>query len=328
VLKDKAAYGWQPACSLDVLQLRAQMLSQLRVFFAQRNVLEVETPALYPFTNPDPMIEGFEVLETQHSSDSLYLQTSPEFAMKRLLAAGSGAIYQICRAYRQSESGRYHNPEFTILEWYRPGYTLHQLMAEVEDLLVQVLPESCLQHQVVYVTYQAVFSKAVGIDPLSASINDFVIAAEILGYPEAQMICADNQSEWLDFMFSHVVQPNLPRQCIVFVYNYPACQSALARLHPQQPEVAERVEVFIDGVELGNGFQELTDSEEQRQRFIRQQMERKEHGITVPSLDKYFLAALDAGIPETAGIAIGIDRLLMLACGADDISQVLAFPLL
>jgi lysyl-tRNA synthetase class 2 len=327
VLKAKAVDDWQPACSLDVLQFRAQMLSQLRVFFAQRNVLEVETPALYPLTNPDPMIEGFEVSGTQHHSDSLYLQTSPEFAMKRLLAASSGAIYQICRAYRKSESGRYHNPEFTILEWYRPGYTLHQLMAEVEDLLVLVLPESCLQHQAVSITYQAVFSKAVGIDPLSASIDDFVIAAEKLGHPEAQMICAENQSAWLDFMFSHVVQPNLPQQRIVFVYNYPACQSALARLHPQQPEVAERVEVFINGVELGNGFQELIDSEEQRQRFIQQQRERREHGVTVPNLDEEFLAALDAGIPETAGIAIGLDRLLMLVCRKDNISQVLTFPL-
>ncbi|MEE9424827.1 MAG: EF-P lysine aminoacylase EpmA [Methylococcales bacterium] len=327
MLKAKAAYDWQPACSLDILQFRAQMLSQLRVFFAQRNVLEVETPALYPFTNPDPMIEGFEVLETQHHSDSLHLQTSPEFSMKRLLAAGSGAIYQICRAYRKSESGRYHNPEFTILEWYRPGYTLHQLMKEVTELLVEVLPVSCLPHQAVYLTYQSVFSKAVGIDPLSASLNDFESAAETLGYPEAQMICADNRSAWLDFMFSHVVQPDLQLQRIVFVYNYPACQSALARLHPQQPEVAERVEVFINGVELGNGFQELTDSKEQRQRFIQQQRERIEHGMTVPSLDEDFLAALDAGIPETAGIAIGLDRLLMSACSMDTISQVLTFPL-
>lgn len=327
MLKAKPAYDWQPACSLDVLQLRAQMLSQLRIFFAQRNVLEVETPALYPCANPDPMIEGFEVSKTQHHSHSLHLQTSPEFAMKRLLAAGSGAIYQICRAYRKSEAGRYHNPEFTILEWYRPRYTLQQLMEEVEDLLVQVLPQSCLQHQAVYLTYQAVFSKAVGIDPLSASINDFESATETLGYSEAQLICADNRSAWLDFLFSHVVQPNLPLQCIVFVYNYPACQSALARLHPQQPEVAERVEVFIDGVELGNGFQELTDSVEQRQRFIQQQRERTEHGMTVPGLDEDFLAALDAGIPDTAGIAIGVDRLLMLAYSIDNISQVLTFPL-
>ncbi|MEE9411533.1 MAG: EF-P lysine aminoacylase EpmA [Methylococcales bacterium] len=327
MLKDKATYDWQAACSLDVLQLRAQMLSQLRVFFAQRHVLEVETPALYPFTNPDPMIEGFEVSETQHYSHSLYLQTSPEFAMKRLLAAGSGAIYQVCRAYRKSEAGRYHNPEFTILEWYRPGYTLHQLMQEVAELLVEVLPVSCLSHQAVYLTYQSVFSKAVGIDPLSASINDFVLLAQTLGYSEAQKICADNRSTWLDFLFSHVVQPSLPQQRIVFVYNYPACQSALARLHPQQPEVAERVEVFIDGVELGNGFQELTDSEEQRQRFIRQQRERAEHGMIVPSLDESFLAALEAGVPETSGIAIGLDRLLMLASGVDDISQVLTFPL-
>ncbi len=327
MLKSKPAEDWSPACSLDILQQRAQLLSNLRVFFAQKKVLEVETPALYPFANPDPMIEGFEVSSAQHNSPGLHLQTSPEFAMKRLLAAGSGAIYQICRAYRQGEAGRYHNPEFTILEWYRPDFTLHQLMQEVAELLVQVLPASCLQHQADYLTYQNVFSKAVGIDPLSASINDFIIAANTLGYLEAQSICVDNRSAWLDFLFSHVVQSSLPQQRIVFVYNYPACQSALARLHPQQPEVAERVEVFIDGVELGNGFQELTSSEEQRQRFIEQQRERAGQGMIVPNLDESFLAALDAGIPEASGIAIGLDRLLMLASGADDISLVLTFPL-
>lgn len=303
------------------------MLSKLRVFFAQRDVLEVETPTLYPCANPEPMIEGFEVLKSQTDLSRLYLQTSPEFAMKRLLAAGSGAIYQICRAYRRSETGRYHNPEFTILEWYRPGFTLHQLMQEVEELLMSVLSASQIQHAADYLTYQAVFRKAVGLDPLTATIADFEFAAIRLAYPEAELLCANNRSAWLDFLFSHVVQPQLPEQRIVFVYNYPACQSALARLHPQQPEVAERVEVFINGVELGNGFQELTDSKQQRQRFVEQQAERAQQGMMVPCLDENLLAALDAGLPETAGIAIGLDRLLMLICNTDHISDVLIFPL-
>ncbi len=326
--KAEKTLDWQPACSLDLLRDRAQLLSKLRVFFSQRNVLEVETPTLYPFANPDPMIEGFEVLKSQTDLSSLHLQTSPEFAMKRLLAAGSGAIYQICRAYRRSETGRYHNPEFTILEWYRPGFTLHQLMQEVEDLLMLVLPASLIRHAVDYITYQSAFSKAVGLDPLTATIAEFVLAATRIGYPEAERLCADNRSAWLDFLFSHAVQPQLPKQRIVFVYNYPACQSALARLHPQQPEVAERVEVFINGIELGNGFQELTDSTQQRQRFIEQQAERAQQGMMVHRLDEDLLAALDAGLPDAAGIAIGLDRLLMLICNTDHIREVLTFPLM
>jgi lysyl-tRNA synthetase class 2 len=303
------------------------MLAQVRDFFSKRNVLEVETPALYPSTNPDPMIESFQLSTSIADSTSLYLQTSPEFAMKRLLAAGSGAIYQICRAYRCGEAGRYHNPEFTILEWYRPEHSLDQLMHEVEDLLTALMPASKLQHPAEYQTYRSVFSQAVGIDPLSASIKDFIAAADQRGHPEAQSICTDKRSVWLDFLFSHVVQPQLSKQRIVFVYNYPMCQSSLARIHPQQPAVVERVEVFIDGVELGNGFQELTNAEEQRQRFIAQQLERKHSGLTIADLDESLLAALESGLPETAGIAIGLDRLLMMIRGSDHIDQVLGFPL-
>ncbi len=299
----------------------------MRAFFAQRDVLEVETPGLYPYTNPEPMIEGFEVPKSSGGTECFYLQTSPEFAMKRLLAAGSGAIYQICKAYRNNESGRYHNPEFTILEWYRPGYTLRQLMQETEALLTDVLPVSQIPKQAVYLTYQTVFSEAVNVNPLSGTIGDFERAANTLGYPEAKSICADDRSAWLDFLFSHGVQPQLPKQCIVFVYNYPACQSALARLHPQLPEIAERVEVFIDGVEIGNGFQELTDAEEQRQRFLAQQAERQRNSLTVSGLDEGFLAALRAGMPDTAGIAIGLDRLLMMLSHSERIDQVLTFPL-
>lgn len=319
--------NWRPACRLDAVQARARLLVALRNFFSQRKVLEVETPALYPSANPEPMIESFEAPETEDDLNRLYLQTSPEFAMKRLLADGSGAIYQICRAYRKGERGRYHNPEFTILEWYRPGYTLQELMEEVEALLVEVLPESHCCHEAVYATYQTVFKEAVGIDPLSSSIDDFVYISKSLGYPEAQTICADNHSSWLDFLFSHVVQPGLPRQRIVFVYNYPACQAALARLHPQEPDIAERMEVFVDGIELGNGFQELTDADQQEQRFIAQQAERQRAGLMVRDLDQRFLDALRAGLPESAGVAIGLDRLLMKICGVEHINQVLTFPL-
>lgn len=324
--KVDAELNWRPSCSLDVIHARARMYSQIRDFFKHRDVLEVETPTLYAYTNPDPMIEGFEVSISSANLNKFFLQTSPEFAMKRMLAAECGSIYQICRAYRKSESGRYHNPEFSILEWYRPGYSLHELMLEVEDLLKQVLPESQIQNNSVYLTYKEAFEEAIQLDPLSASIDDFVYVASPLGYPEAKTLCAGNRSAWLDFLFSHVVQPQLPKQSIVFVYDYPACQSALARLHPQQSDIAERVEVFIDGVELGNGFQELTDSQEQRQRFINQQQERKQIDLPVPNLDEDFLAALEFGLPDTAGIAIGLDRLLMKVCNLDHIQQVLTFP--
>ncbi len=303
------------------------MLSTVREFFSQRNVLEVETPTLYPSANPEPMIEGFQLPNLNADRVGLHLQTSPEFAMKRLLAAGSGAIFQICRAYRKNESGRHHNPEFTILEWYRPGFSLRELMSEVEALLLRVLPEWSIQHNTVFLSYQTVFQETTGLNPLTATIQDFISVAIKFGCSEAEEICADNRSAWLDFLFSHVVQSRLPKQCIVFVYNYPACQAALARLHPQHPEVAERVEVFIDGVELGNGFQELTDAVQQRQRFIQQQAERKQHGMVVPELDEFFLNALESGIPECAGIAIGLDRLLMKICNINKIQHVLTFSL-
>jgi len=303
------------------------MLATVRNFFSDRNVLEVETPALYPSCNPEPMVESFALTNTVAEMNCLYLQTSPEFAMKRLLAAGSGAIYQICRAYRKSESGRYHNPEFSLLEWYRPGFSLRQLMEEVEALLAAVVPPSQIKHHAVYLSYRSIFNQTVGVDPFLATVEDFLAVANRLGYPEAEAICNGNRSAWLDFLFSHVVQAQLPKQCIVFVYDYPACQAALARLRPQQPDIAERVEVFIDGIELGNGFQELTDAEQQKQRFLAQQAERQQAGLPVPEIDECFLGALSAGLPDSAGIAIGLDRLLMKLCGLERIQQVLTFPL-
>ncbi|MCH9698079.1 MAG: EF-P lysine aminoacylase GenX [Gammaproteobacteria bacterium] len=306
---------------------RARLLRTVRQFFQRRKVLEVETPSLYPYTNPEPVIDSFECITDNINPRTYYLQTSPEFAMKRLLANGSGAIFQICKAYRKSESGRWHNPEFTMLEWYQPGYTLQQLMEEIESLLIKVIPADRIQKNTEYLTYQSVFTDKVGIDPMQASISEFKDIAVQLGFPEAVSICQHQRNAWLDFLFSHQVQANLPRNCIVFVYHYPACQAALARLHPEHPQLAERVEVFIDGVELGNGYRELTDVVQQRQRFESQQQERRQLDMPVPELDEMFLGALQAGLPDCSGMAIGLDRVLMSMYNREHIDHVLAFPL-
>lgn len=325
--KPDSAPKWQPSCALELIKARAELLRAVRHFFQSRNVLEVETPSLYPFTNPEPVIDSFECVVDHANSKTCYLQTSPEFAMKRLVASGSGAIFQICKAYRKSESGRWHNPEFTMLEWYQPGYTLRQLMEEIEALLIQLVPTERIHKNTEYLTYQSVFNDTVGIDPLQASIAELNDIAVQLGFPEAGSICQQKLTAWLDFLFSHQVQPNLPRDCIVFVYHYPACQAALARLHPEQPELAERVEVYINGMELGNGYRELTDVDQQRQRFESQQQDRCQQGMPVPDIDVMFLGALQAGLPECSGMAIGLDRLLMTIYKLNHIDQVLAFPL-
>lgn len=312
---------------MALIKARAGLLRAVRHFFQSRNVLEVETPSLYPYTNPEPVIDSFTCFADNAHSRAYYLQTSPEFAMKRLLAGGSGAIFQICKAFRKMESGRLHNPEFTMLEWYQPDYTLYQLMEEIESLLVQVVPSDRIQKNTRFLTYRSVFKDTVGIDPLQATISEFNNIAVQLGFPEAGSVCQQQRTAWLDFLFSHQVQPRLPRHCIVFVYHFPACQAALARLHPEHPELAERVEVFIDGVELGNGYRELTDAVQQRQRFELQQQERHQQGKSVPEIDTMFLGALQAGLPECSGMAIGLDRLLMTMYNLNDINQVLAFHL-
>ena len=318
--------GWQPCCDLQHLRRRAQMLPAIRQFFAERLVLEVETPLLCQATGTDPQLDFFSTqLNACPDVESLYLQTSPEFAMKRLLAAGSGDIYQICKAFRNGESGRQHNPEFTILEWYRLGFDLKALMGEVAELLQFLLPEQAWKVRVL--SYQAVFEQATGLDALEFDKQLYIETAIRLGLSEAETVCGDDELLWLDFLFSHCVQPSLQGSVIWLIHDYPAKQSSLARLSSQDPRVAERFEVLIHGMELGNGFYELCDAEEQERRFDAEIAIRYSQGLPAVEKDRRLLAALKVGLPECSGIAIGLDRLLMIASGVSAIDQVLAFPL-
>ncbi len=318
--------GWQPLCSLEHLRHRAQMLAAIRQFFAQRQVLEVETPLLCHATGTDPQLDFF--VSQYHAvphSQTLYLQTSPEFAMKRLLAAGSGSIYQICKAFRNGESGRQHNPEFTILEWYRLGFDLQQLMDEVADLLQTLLADR--HWRVSKISYRQIFADCTGLDALVFDRQQYAACAVSRGLAEADNLCGDDHALWLDFLFSHCVQPAQDAQTIWLIYHYPAIQSSLARLNSQDQRLAERFEVLIDGIELGNGFFELANAAEQEARFDAEIRYRRQHGLPAVSKDQHLLDALQAGLPDCSGIAIGVDRLLMIASRAAAISEVLAFPL-
>ena len=278
--------GWQPTCELATLEKRAALLADLRAFFAERQVLEVQTATLAEHTVTDLHIESMAV--GAHG----YLQTSPEYQLKRLLAAGAPSVYQIGPVFRAGEVGRLHNPEFTLLEWYRPGFDDQALMHEVETLIERVLgPGECRR-----ITY----TELVGEDAVA-------------GLAPAE----------LDLRFSEAADALTGRW---FITRYPAEQAALARLCPDDPSVAARFELVIDGVELANGYWELTEPEEQRRRFAADVEARRVRGLVEPTIDEKFLAALEAGLPDCAGVALGVDRLLMLAVGAERIADVMAFP--
>ncbi|MFI3119930.1 MAG: EF-P lysine aminoacylase EpmA [Methylococcaceae bacterium] len=318
---------WRPACSLELMRLRARMLADIRRFFADRSVLEVETPLLSHSIGTDPQLAFFT---TEYClpprRQTLFLQTSPEFAMKRLVAAGSGSIYQIGKAFRNGESGRFHNPEFTMLEWYRVGFDLFRLMDEIAELIEGLFSERSLQpsHRR---SYQEVFLAFTGLDPLVFSYPDYCAVANESDVPEAVDICGHDHALWLDFLFSHKVQPHLGENALCMVYGYPACQSSLARISAHNERVTERVELFIDGVELGNGYYELTDAEEQSKRFDRELALRQQQELPVCVKDHRLIDALAAGLPDCAGMAIGLDRLLMLLSGSAAIDDVLSFPI-
>lgn len=305
------------------------MLADIRRFFSGRDVLEVETPLLCRTTGTDPQLDFFSTsLHSPPHNSTLFLQTSPEFAMKRLLAAGSGSIYQICKAFRNGESGRSHNPEFTILEWYRVGFGLPQLMAEVADLLLGLLAPAFVSLKVRQISYQQIFREATGLDALVFDAEAYATYARHLGVAEAVDLCGDEHVLWLDLIFSYAVQPAMSEDTLYLVYDYPAIQSSLARIHPDDPRVAERFEVFVNGMELGNGFFELADAAEQEARFDREMAHRQAHGLAAVEKDHLFLEALRAGLPDCSGVALGLDRLLMVATGRRSIDDVLAFPLL
>lgn len=309
------AAGWRPAVDQELLVQRARMLAAVRGFFAERGVLEVDTPLLISAVIPERHIDHLVVA----GDEPAYLQASPEWAMKRLVAAGSGPIYQITRAFRGGELGRWHQPEFALLEWYRPGWSCDALMAEVVDLLGAVgLPGT-----VHWLAYGELFREVLGVDPHVADGPALQAVAEDRGV-HVTGIAADDKSTWLDLLFSHIVEPALPGG-VVLIYDFPAVQAALARVDPGPPPVARRFEVYVDGLELANGFDELTDPAEQHRRFEADRVARSAAGLPNPPPDEGLLAAL-ARMPDTAGVALGLDRLMARLTDAPRLSGTLPFP--
>lgn len=316
---------WRPRAGLAQLRARAGLLAQIRAFFAAREVWEVQTPLLSAGASTDPHLHSLSS-EVRALDRRLYWQTSPEFAMKRLLAAGSGAIYQICPVFRDEERGRLHNPEFTLLEWYRPGWDEWRLMEEVDALLRHVCAGRRTLAPAYHLSYAQAFQQHAGLDPHAAQPADCrqVLQACGLGWPQG---LPEARDVWLDLLMSHLIGPKLGRQSPCFVYDYPASQAALARLKPGQPAVAARFELYLDGIELANGFHELADAEEQRRRFKADNRTRAAQDLPQMPLDQHLLAALAHGLPDCAGVAVGVDRLIMLALGCERLDEVLAFPI-
>jgi lysyl-tRNA synthetase class 2 len=299
------------------------MLFSTREFFAQRGVLEVETPILSAAAVSDPQLES---LATRIAGlpGEFYLHTSPEYAMKRLLAAGSGDIFQICKVFRDAERGRWHNPEFTMIEWYRLGMDDAGLMDEVEALVGQLLAPQRHLPLAERLSYGAAFERHAGVDAHRASDAELTAAATAHG-----IVCdarLDRDAK-LDLLMGLIVGPQLGRDRPCFICDYPASQAALARVKPGLPAVAARFELYLDGVELANGFHELQDAAEQRRRFNHDLRVRAERGLLLRPLDERMLAALEVGLPECAGVALGFDRLVALALQADALAGAMAFSI-
>lgn len=312
---------WQPTATLDTLALRGRLLAETRSFFATRGVLEVETPALVNAAVTDVNIASFAV---PADGGELHLHTSPEYAMKRLLAAGAPDIYQLCKVFRRGERSTLHNPEFTMVEWYRRGFTLDAMVKETAAL-VNLLLGARGPRTVEWVTYRDAFLASLGFDPLVAPHDMLVEAALDCGLAPASARSLE-RDQLLDLLVATRIAPRLGRGSLCCLHHYPASQAALARLDPQDPRLALRFELYAEGVELANGFVELADSAEQRARFAADQALRAQRGLGTPDMDSRFLDALAAGLPDCAGVAMGFDRVLMIATGAARIDEVLAFP--
>lgn len=322
-------FSWRPTADLATLRLRAGLLARARTFFAARGVLEVETPALSVAAITDPHLASLNTVYSgpgPRRGRTLYLHTSPEFPMKRLLAAGSGCIYQFARVFRDGEAGRRHNPEFTLLEWYRVGFDHHRLMAEVAELVAELLAGRLPLAEPERLSYRALFQRHLGLDPHRAGVAKLAACAEARSVPIPPGMPAEETDPWLDLLLTHWIEPRLEPGRLIFVYDYPVSQAALARLRPGDPPVGERFELYLNGVELANGFHELGDAAEQRRRFEWDNAARRARDLPVMPVDGNLLAALEAGLPDCAGVAVGFDRLVMLAAGKTSLAEALAFP--
>jgi lysyl-tRNA synthetase class 2 len=321
---------WRPTATLAVLKQRAAIIEQIRRFFAAREVWEVDTPLLASHSVTDPYMAVLTADNPQGSGQAYYLQTSPEYAMKRLLAAGSGAIYQLCKAFRKAERGSRHNPEFTMLEWYRPGFDHHQLMDEVEALVAPLLAAPATTAPTTAqlferCSYRQLFQQHFELDPHRADCQQLQrLAKQRL---DVQMH-SDNKHDWLNLLLAEIIEPSLGRDRPVFIYDYPAGQAALAKLaaDTEGEQVAQRFELYSNGLELANGYYELSDADELQQRFAADNLARQQAGLNSIAEDSYLIAAMQAGLPDCAGVALGLDRLLMLLTDSRSIDQVIAFP--
>jgi len=310
--------SWQPSASLEVIKKRARLLQQIRDFMMAREIIEVDTPILSHFGISDPYIQSITTSCASESDAKLYLQTSPEFCMKRLLAAGSGSIYQIAHVFRKEETGKRHNTEFSMLEWYRTNFDYYQLMDEVAELLKDIGLGAPAR-----MSYADAFKQTMQIDPHAVVTGELQSLCKKKGWEDA----CDDRHAMLDFLFSEVVIKKLNQSNPLFIYDYPECMSALATLKKSEPIVSERFELFIAGMEIANGFNELINADEQVHRFEQELLTRKNKGLAEPPIDKEFIAALKSGLPDCAGVAIGIDRLLMVLSEKDDINEVSTFTL-
>lgn len=320
---------WQPSASIETLAQRARLLGTARHFFTTRGLLEVETPALIGYAVSDPQLCNVAA----HLADGrkLWLHTSPEYHMKRLLAAGAPDIWQLGKVFRDGEAGRRHEPEFTLIEWYRHDYSLQALAGESCELIAALAAAvGRALAAPVFISYRELFLSAVGIDPLTANaamLRD--CARKVLGSSlgtELERGLGDDIDAWLDLLMSHTVTAQLASTEVAVVSGYPASQAALARLDPGDPRIAERFEVFCSGLEVANGYRELCAAGEQAQRFTADRAARARLGRADVVPDPALLAALEAGLPDCAGVALGFDRVLMFLLGLPDIRSGISFP--
>jgi len=306
------------------LRLRARLYARVRRFFAERDVLEIETPILSAAGNTDPNIESFTTRFSGHvdaGAPLRWLRTSSEFPQKRLLAAGIGDCYELGRVFRNGEAGRRHNPEFTMLEWYRVGWDHLRLIDETVELVRAALALVGKSAEVQKYTYRELFRTALNLDPFAASDAELQAALGDVQI-DAHGLWRD---DWLDLLLTHRIQPTFPVDRITVISDYPATQCALAKIRADDSPVAERFELYVGVQELANGYHELTDAAEQRARFERDNARRRQRGLIEVPIDARLLAALEQGMPDCAGVALGVERLLMAMLGTDDIRDVLAF---
>jgi len=317
--------NWQPTMDWETAKARSSLIAKIRTFFYEREVVEVETPLMSQNTVTDVHMDVFETNYEQGNlalqNKTMYLQTSPEYAMKRLLAAGYGSIYQIAKAFRNEPHGRFHNPEFSMLEWYRLAFDHHQLMDEVAELLKVTLNCS----EVDKTTYQNVFLSTVSVDPLEASTSVLKKCLADYGIEGEWITSEQDRDILLQVVFSEIIEPKIGTAKPVFVYDFPASQASLAKISEQDNRVAHRFECYFKGVELANGFNELTSADEQLERFQKDNIQRNDLCKVSRDIDTYFMTALEHGLPNCSGVALGIDRLVMLALDISDIKKTLSF---